>query len=143
MRAYETFHVVDPDVAEMAIDLVEDTFGDVHEWLPCAERGEWIVKHTCFYVVFLDDVYRGYFCLLNYGKRTYLHFGTIGKALSYHDVLYGVAKAQCIARNVYGISELFCEVDAGGIIDKLCGKLGFEPTEQANTYSIKYHGQET
>jgi len=125
------------------VDLVEDAFGKVHEWLPDADRGEWLMEHSQMYIVFLDGVYRGFFCVVNHERSAYLHFGTTGEALAYRDVIFGLRKAQRIARNIYGISELFCEIDDGSIIHKMIGKLGFEPVEQSNTYRITYYGQET
>jgi len=144
MDAYETFHATDILTVEMALDLVEVAFPCVHEWIDSDNRGEWILKHGIFHIIFKDDVYRGYFCVINMTGGAYLHFGTTGGAYAARDVAYGLEKAQCIAANVYGIQELFCEIDDGGIIAKMVQKLGFEQVSgSTQTFKIKYHGQET
>jgi hypothetical protein len=141
MNAYETFHVQDPLTAELAIDLVEAAFPHFHHpWLPSEDRGDWIRKHGLFYIIFLDGVYRGYFCIVKHASGSYLHFGTTGGAYALADVRFGLDKAQCVAANVYGITELFCNVDESGIIGKLCDKLGFTKMSDT-TYTVKYHGQ--
>jgi len=145
MNAYETFHVTDALTAEMAIELVEVAFSltsDLHAWLPSEDRGEWILKHGVFYIIFKDDDFRGYFCSINMERGAYLHFGTTGGAYAARDVIFGLEKAQCIAANVYGIRELFCEIDDGGIIAKMVSKLGFQKvSDSTETYKIKYHGK--
>jgi hypothetical protein len=139
MKAYETFHVQDPLTAEMAVEMVEAAFPQIHHpWLPAEDRGEWIRKHGLFYIIFLDGEYRGYFCIVKHDDGSYLHFGTTGHAYALADVRYGLAKAQCIAANVYGITELFCCIDEGSIISKMVSKLGFIPLS-GDTYSIKCH----
>jgi hypothetical protein len=144
MNAYETFHVEDPLTAELALELVEVAFpGFLHPWLPLVDRGDWIRKHGLFYIIFKDDDFRGYFCIVQHSDGAFLHFGTTGHAYALDDVRYGLEKAQCIAANVYGITELFCDVDDGDIIRKMIGKLGFTKTS-GDIHSIKYHhGQET
>ena len=144
MNAYETFHVTDALTAEMALDLVEVAFPGVHAWIESDDRGEWILKHGLMHIIFKDDEYRGYFCIINMNGGAYLHFGTTGGAYAFADVVYGLEKAQCIAANTYGIPELFCEIDDGGIIAKMVNKLGFQKVSgSTETYKIKYHGQET
>ena len=141
MDAYETFHVTDILTVEMALDLVEVAFPAVHEWIESDDRGEWILKHGVFHIIFKDDVYRGYMCIINTTGGAYLHFGTTGGAYAARDVVYGLEKAQCIAANVYGIPELFCEIDEGGIIAKMVSKLGFQKVSSSTeTYKIKYLG---
>jgi len=142
MNAYETFHLTDPLTAEMALELVEVAFPRVHEWLPAEDRGEWILKHGLMHIIFKDDEYRGYFCIINMTGGAYLHFGTTGGVYAARDVAYGLEKAQGIAANVYGIPELFCEIDGGSIIGKLVSKLGFESVSgSTETFKIKYHGK--
>ena len=139
MSAYETFHVEDPLAAEMALELVEAAYpGFAHPWLPSEDRGEWIRKHGLFYIIFKGDEFRGYFCIVQHSDGAYLHFGTTGRAFALTDVRFGLDKAQCIAANVYGITELFCEIDEGGFVSKMVSKLGFTQIS-GDKYSIKYH----
>lgn len=144
MDAYETFHATDILTVEMALDLVEVAFPGVHGWIDSDDRGEWILKHGLMHIIFKDDVYRGYFCIINTTGGAYLHFGTTGGAYAARDVAYGLDRAQCIAANVYGIPELLCEIDGCGIIAKMVSKLGFEQVSgSTETFKIKYHGQKT
>ena len=144
MDAYETFHATDIITIEMALELVEVAFPGLHAWLPDEGRGEWIIRHGLFHIIFKDDEFRGYSCIVNMTGGAYLHFGTTGGAYASRDVLYGLDKAQCIAANVYGILELFCEIDGSGIIGKLASKLGFiKVSDSPETYKIKYYGKQT
>ena len=137
MNAYETFHVQDPRTAELALELVETAFPEFHHpWLPSEGRGEWIRDYSNFYIVFKDGEFRGYFCIVQHSDGAFLHFGTTGRAYALADVRFGIAKARCIAANVYGIPELFCDVDAGDIVCKLVRKLGFTLIS-GTTYKIQ------
>ena len=138
--AYEIFHVSDEATVDMALELVERVHGDCHPWLPDEARAEYLLRFGLFYIVFMDDEYRGFFAIMTDEDGAFLHFGTTGGRYAIKDVLWTLPRAQSIAANVYGITELFCEVDEGSHIAKLINKLGFT-RESASTYKIKYHGQ--
>jgi hypothetical protein len=138
--AYELFHVNDVTTADLALKLVEAEFPDCHPWLPVEGRAEYMLRFGLCYVLFKDDEYRGFFAIMTDEAGAFLHFGTTGRAYAARDVLWCLPKAQSIAANVYGITELFCEVDEGSVIAKLVNKLGFTQ-ESPLTYSIKYHGK--
>ena len=140
--AYELFHVNDVATADLALELVEAAFPYCHPWLPAEGRGEYMLRFGLCYILFKDGKYRGFFAIMTDESGAYLHFGTTGRAYALRDVLWALPRAQSIAANVYGLPELFCEVDEGSIIAKLINKLGFI-RESTSTYSIKYHGKQT
>lgn len=145
VKPYEIFHCDCRKTIELALELVEDAFPseDLHQWLPEKKRGEWVERFGLFYLVFLNGEFRGYFCIVSHPDGAFLHFGTTGKRYAARDVVYCLQRAQSIAANVYGFSELFCEIDPSGIIAKLATKLGFSRLNHSNTYSIKYYGIKT
>ena len=138
--AYELFHVTDEATVDLALDLVEQVHGDCHPWLPEEARAEYILRFGIFYIGFRDDEYRGFFAIMTDEEGAFLHFGTVGGRYAIKDVLWCLPRVQSIAANVYGITELFCEVDEDGVMPKLVNKLGFTK-ESASTYNIKYHGK--
>ena len=137
--AYQLFHVTDVATTDLALELVEDAFPDCHPWLPAEGRPEYLLRFGIFHVLFKDDEYRGFFAIMTDEAGAFIHFGATGRAYALRDVLWALPRAQSIAANVYGIPELFCEVDEGSIIAKLVNKLGFT-RKSPSTYSIKYHG---
>ena len=138
--AYELFHVLDEATVDLALELVEQVHGDCHPWLPEEARAEYVLRFGIFYILFKDDEYRGFFAIMTDEAGAFIHFGSTGRAYASRDVLWSLPRAQSIAANVYGLPELFCEVDEGSIIAKLANKLGFI-RESASTYKITYHGQ--
>ena len=137
--AYEIFHATDEATVDLALELVEAAFPDCHPWLPEESRAEYVLRFGIFHIVFKDGVYVGFFAIMTDEAGAFLHFGTRGGRYAIKDVLWCLPKAQSIAANVYGITELFCEVDEGSVMTKLVNKLGFTQ-ESPLTYSIKYHG---
>ena len=137
--AYELFHVTDEATVDMALELVEAVHGDCHPWLPEESRAEYVLRFGIFHIVFMDGEYRGFFAIMTDEAGAFIHLGTTGGRYAIKDVLWCLTKAQSIAANVYGITELFCEVDEGSVMTKLVNKLGFTQ-ESPLTYSIKYHG---
>ena len=138
-EAYEIFHATDEATVNLALELVERVHGDCHPWLPEESRAEYVLRFGIFHILFRDGKYVGFFAIMTDEAGAFLHFGTRGGRYAIKDVLWCLPKAQSIAANVYGITELFCEVDEGSIIAKLVNKLGFTQ-ESPLTYSIKYHG---
>jgi len=138
--AYEIFHATDEATVNLALELVEAAFPDCHPWLPEESRAEYVLRFGIFHVVFKDGKYVGFFAIMTDEAGAFLHFGTTGGRYAIKDVLWTLPKAQSIAANVYGITELFCEVDEGSIMPKLVNKLGFT-RESPLTYKIKYHGK--
>ena len=138
--AYEIFHARDEATVELALELVEAAFPDCHPWLPEESRAEYVLRFGVFHVVFKDGQYRGFFAIMTDEAGAFIHFGATGRAYALRDVLWALPRAQSIAANVYGITELFCELAEVSIIHKLVNKLGFTK-ESASTYKIKYHGK--
>ena len=138
--AYELFHVTDTATVDMALELVEQVHGDCHPWLPEESRAEYVLRFGIFHILFRDDEYRGFFAIMTDEAGAFIHFGTAGGRYAIKDALWTMPKAQSIASNVYGITELFCEVDEDSLMSKLVNKLGFTK-ESASTYKITYHGQ--
>lgn len=138
--AYELFHVTDEATVDMALELVEAVHGDCHPWLPEESRAEYVLRFGIFHIVFRDGAYVGFFAIMTDEAGAFIHLGTTGGRYAIKDVLWTLPKAQSIAANVYGITELFCEVDEGSVMTKLVNKLGFT-RESTSTYKIKYHGQ--
>lgn len=138
--AYEIFHVTDEATVDLALELVEQVHGDCHPWLPEESRAEYILRFGLCYILFRDDEYRGFFAIMTHEDGAYIHMGTSGGRYAIKDVLWAMPRASSIAANVYGITELFCEVDEDGVMPKLVNKLGFTK-ESASTYNIKYHGK--
>jgi len=138
--AYEIFHVTDEATVDMALELVEAAFPDCHPWLPEESRAEYILRFGIFYIVFKDDEYRGFFAIMTDEEGASIHFGTTGERYAIKDILWCLPKVQSMAANIYGITELFCELAEGSIIHKLVNKLGFT-RKSASTYKIKYHGR--
>ena len=101
---------------------------------------QYVLRFGIFYILFKDDEYRGFFAIMTDEEGAFLHFGTVGGRYAIKDVLWCLPRVQSIAANVYGITELFCEVDEDGVMPKLVNKLGFTK-ESASTYNIKYHGK--
>lgn len=138
--AYELFHVTDEATVDMALELVEAVHGDCHPWLPEESRAEYVLRFGIFHIVFRDGAYVGFFAIMTDEAGAFIHLGTTGGRYAIKDVLWTLPKAQSIAANVYGITELFCEVDEGSVMTKLVNKLGFT-RESTSTYKITYHGQ--
>ena len=138
--AYELFHVSDTATVDMALELVEAVHGDCHPWLPEESRAEYVLRFGIFHIVFRDGAYVGFFAIMTDEAGAFIHLGTTGGRYAIKDVLWTLPKAQSIAANVYGITELFCEVDEGSVMTKLVNKLGFT-RESTSTYKITYHGQ--
>ena len=138
--AYEIFHATDEATVNFALELVEAVFPDCHPWLPEESRAEYVLRFGIFHVVFKDGKYVGFFAIMTHEDGAYIHFGTTGGRYAIKDVRWCLPKAQSIAANRYGITELFCELAGGSIIHKLVNKLGFTK-ESASTYKIKYHGK--
>ena len=138
--AYEIFHAADEATVDMALELVEAAFPDCHPWLPEESRAEYILRFGIFYIVFRDGEYRGFFAIMTDEAGAFIHFGTTGGRYAVKDAIWAMPRVSSIAANVYGITELFCEVDESSIMPKLVNKLGFT-RESASTYKITYHGQ--
>ena len=138
--AYELFHVTDTATVDMALELVERVHGDCHPWLPEESRSEYLLRFGIFHVVFRDSAYVGFFAIMTDEAGAFIHLGTTGGRYAIKDVLWTLPRAQSIAANVYGITELFCDVDEDSLMSKLVNKLGFT-RESTLTYKITYHGQ--
>ena len=99
-----------------------------------------MLRFGIFHILFKDGEYRGFFAIMTDEDGAFIHLGTTGGRYAIKDVCWCLPKAQSIAANVYGITELFCEVDEDSLMSKLVNKLGFTK-ESASTYKITYHGQ--
>ena len=137
--AYEIFHVNDEATVGMALDLVEREHGDCHPWLPEESRAEYVLRFGIFHIVFRDGDYVGFFAIMTHEEGAFLHMGTTGGRYAIKDVYWCLPKAQSIAANRYGITELFCELAEGHVMHKIVNKLGFT-RESSLTYKITYHG---
>ena len=138
--AYELFHVTDEATVDLALELVEAVHGDCHPWLPEESRAEYVLRFGIFHILFRDGAYVGFFAIMTDEAGAFIHLGGTGGRYAIKDVLWCLPRVQSIAANVYGITELFCEVDEDGVMPKLVNKLGFTK-ESASTYNIKYHGK--
>ena len=138
--AYEIFHATDEATVDMALELVEAAFPDCHPWLPEESRAEYVLRFGIFHVLFRDGKYVGFFAIMTDEAGAFIHFGTTGGRYAVKDAIWAMPRVSSIAANVYGITELFCEVDEGSIMPKLVNKLGFIQKSPL-TYSIKYHGK--
>jgi hypothetical protein len=139
--AYELFHVNDEATVDMALELVEAAFPDCHPWLPEESRAEYVLRFGVFHIVFKDGKYVGFFAIMTDEDGAFVHLGTTGGRYAIKDMRWCLPKVQSIAANVYGITELFCELAEGHVMHKIVSKLGFTK-ESALTYKIKYHGKQ-
>lgn len=139
-EAYEIFHATDEATVNLALELVERVHGDCHPWLPEESRAEYVLRFGIFHILFRDGKYVGFFAIMTDEAGAFIHFGTTGGRYAVKDAIWAMPRVSSMAANVYGITELFCEVDEGSIMPKLVNKLGFI-RESASTYKITYHGQ--
>ena len=139
-EAYEIFHATDEATVNLALELVERVHGDCHPWLPEESRAEYVLRFGIFHILFRDGKYVGFFAIMTDEAGAFIHFGTMGGRYAVKDAIWAMPRVSSMAANVYGITELFCEVDEGSIMPKLVNKLGFIQ-ESASTYKITYHGK--